>query len=408
MTVALPSPTPRRGRPDWTTLQAEADELAATVRPTLQPPLRGPREALRRAAAWRTALRNYGVNRGRHRAGRWDLLPLYFIWTTLRSCNFTCTYCDDHRGRKYPDLPTAGTLDTERALGLLKVMRTGTSSVYFAGGEPTLRKDLPVLVRAARDLRYDPIVVNTNASIFDRLLTKPGWSTFLADVDILVVSLDGLDLDDLARTWVTDEPEAVLRNLLLLHQLSQSMRFKLLVNTVIRPERLGDAADVLDLAERLGIWFTPVPMNVGPRTAAGLQESPEYRALVRRILERKEAGHRVTGSMRMNRRLLLGDQLTCRNTLKPHIDFDGRLAWPCKASVNVEPIWVDVLQFDDVDSLYAHASTLRDPTQFHGPGPEQCGADCNWAQNYTTDEYAWGLEHPGSLLGSVGEFLGRR
>ncbi len=407
MTAALPLAIAAPRRPDWPTLRAEADALADAVLPLLEPPRRGPREWIRRAGAWRTALRNYAVNRRRHRAGRWDLLPLYFIWTTLRACNFACTYCDDHRGRKYPDLPTDGTLDTEAALRLLRVMRTGTSSVYFAGGEPTLRKDLPTLVRAARDLRYHPIVVNTNGSIFDRLLTKDAWSTFLADVDILVVSLDGLDLDDLARTWVTRRPEAVLRNLLLLRRLAAPMRFKLMVNTVIRPDRLDDAADVLDLAADLGIWFTPVPMNVGPRAATGLLADPAYRALAERVLARKEGGQRVTGSARMNRRLLFGDPLTCRNTLKPHIDFDGRMAWPCKASVNREPAWIDVLQFDDVASLYDHASAVVDPTRFHGPGPDQCGADCNWAQNYTTDEYAWGLDHPLSLLGTIGEFIGR-
>ena len=399
---------PRPGHPDWRRLSAEAARIASELLPTLERPRRGPAEARRAVRAWSTGLANYAVNRRRHREGRWDLLPMYFIWTTLRSCNFTCTYCDDHRGRKYPDLPTAGTLDTAQGLELLRIMRTGTSSVYFAGGEPTLRKDLPILVRAARDLDYHPIVVNTNASVLDRLLRQDAWKAFLADVDILVVSLDGLDLDDLGRTWVTRHPEDVLRNLLILRQLAGPMRVKLLVNSVLRPGRLEDAADVLDLAADLGIWFTPVPMNEGPRAAAGLQQDPAYRSFAARILEAKERGQRITGSRRLNRRLLHGDRLTCRNTLKPHVDFDGRLAWPCKSSVNVEPVWVDVLEFEDLRSLYAHASTLRDPTDFHGPGAEQCGADCNWAQNYTTDEYAHGLDHPASLIAALGEFMGKR
>ncbi len=399
---------PRPGHPDWTRLSAEASDLAAELLPTLERPRRGPARARRAARAWTTALSNFATNRRRHRQGRWDLLPMYFIWTALRSCNFACTYCDDHRGRKYPDLPTEGTLNTEQGLKLLRVMRTGTSSVYFAGGEPLLRKDLPVLVRAARDMDYHPIVVNTNASIIDRLLRKAEWKTFLADVDILVVSLDGLDLEDLSETWVTRKPQDVLRNLLLLKELAEPMGVKLLVNSVVRPGRLQDASDVLDLATDLGIWFTPVPMNEGPRAASGLLQDPAYRSLAARILAAKKAGQRITGSRRMNHRLLHGDRLSCRNTLKPHVDFDGRLAWPCKASVNLEPLWIDVLQFDDLRTLYEHASTLRDPTNFHGQGPEQCGADCNWAQNYTTDEYAHGLDHPTRLVAALGEFIGRR
>jgi hypothetical protein len=99
----------------------------------------------------------------------------------------------------------------------------------------------------------------------------------------------------------------------------------------------------------------------------------------------------------------------CRNTLKPHVDYDGHLFWPCKASVNVEPRRIDVLRFENVDALYRFAAEQIDPKGFHGAGPQQCGASCNWAQNYSTDEYVHGLEHPWSLVRDVAEFVrGRR
>jgi hypothetical protein len=80
------------------------------------------------------------------------------------------------------------------------------------------------------------------------------------------------------------------------------------------------------------------------------------------------------------------------------------LVWPCKSSVNVAPARVRVLDHEDVDSLYAAASELVDPTRFKGPAKNQCGADCNWAQNYTTDAYRHGLEHPLALLRETVEF----
>ena len=110
----------------------------------------------------------------------------------------------------------------------------------------------------------------------------------------------------------------------------------------------------------------------------------------------------------MLRRLLWSEKLVCRNTLKPHVDYDGRLFWPCKASVNVEPRRIDVLRFDNVDALYRFAAEQIDPTGFHGPGPRQCGANCNWAQNYSTDAYAHGLEHPLSLVRDIAEFVRAR
>ncbi|HTM21319.1 MAG TPA: hypothetical protein VL172_12450, partial [Kofleriaceae bacterium] len=102
--------------PDLTALTAEATALARTLGPQLEPPRGGAAELRRRAASYATFARNYAVNRRRTRAGREDLLPLYFIWTLLRDCNFRCGYCDDHQGRKYPDLPRAGTHDTAAAL----------------------------------------------------------------------------------------------------------------------------------------------------------------------------------------------------------------------------------------------------------------------------------------------------
>ena len=395
----------RPGHPDLARLDAEADDLARAIAPHLEPPQARLARLDRRRRSVATAVRNFRHNRRLQRERREDLLPLYFIWTVHRACNFDCDYCDDHRGRKYPDLPTHGELTTDEALRLLRIMRTSTPSVYFAGGEPTLRKDLPRLTRAARDLDFDPIIVNSNGSAFDRLLQRPAWSGFMADVDICVVSLDGLDLGTLAEMWVYRRPEDVIRNLLLLRKLAPRYGLKLMVNTVIQPGRIEHARAVLDLVNDLGIWFCPVPMNTGPTVSHELAVDPEYAELAALILARQKAGFRISGSPRMNRRLLHSEPLDCRNTLKPHVDHDGTLFWPCKASVNVPPQQLRVLDHPDVASIWAEGRRRVDPTGFCGSGAGQCGARCNWAQNYSTDAYAHGLAHPTSLLRDVVSFL---
>ena len=97
---------PRAGHPDWPRLQAEALEIAQRVRPSLEPPQTGWREQRRRLRSYATAARNFAVNRRRARAGREDLLPLYFIWTLLRTCNFHCDYCDECTNRsRYSGIP---------------------------------------------------------------------------------------------------------------------------------------------------------------------------------------------------------------------------------------------------------------------------------------------------------------
>ncbi len=390
-------------RPDLELFAREARALAERVRPNLVAPEGRIEHARRVAASIGTASRSYLENRRRARAGREDLLPLYFIWTTHNMCNFLCTYCDNHRGARYPELSDEGTLDTREGFRLLEVMRTRASSVYFAGGEPTLRKDLPELVAHARALDYYPIVINTNASAFDRLLAMPSWSTFPRDIDTIVVSLDGLELDFLSRTWGTKSPEAVLANLYLLAELADEYRIKLMVNCVVQPGHIRHARDVLDFARDLGVWFTTVPMNTGAAINDRLADDSEYRAFADLVLARKREGQRITGSLRMNRRLLFSEPFDCRNTLKPHIDHDGALYWPCKPSVLVEPARVPVLDFDHVDDLWAECTSRIDPTRFS----ERCGGHCNWAQNYSTDAYAHGLLHPLSLVSEVSGFLGR-
>ncbi len=396
---------PRAGHPDWRSLDAAAAEIAGRVLPELETPRGGAREWLRRVRAYATTAHHFVVNRRLLRAGREDLRPLYFIWTLLRTCNFRCPYCDDHRGQRYPDLPKEGTLSTADGIQLLRILRTGTPSVYFSGGEPILRKDLPQLTRAARDLDYFPIIVNTNGSMIDRLLERGEWGTWLADTDIVIVSVDALHLPTLQRMWAYGHPERVLCNLLLLHRLSGPMRFKLMVNTVIQPDALEHARDVLDFANDLGIWFCPVPLNTGPVVHRGLAADRAYLDLAALILQRKAKGYPISGSPRMLRRLLHSEPLACCNTLKPHVDHDGHLFWPCKASVNVAPARINVLQFEDVESLYGYAVKRIDPAGFHGPGVRQCGGNCNWAQNYATDAYVYGLRHPLGLVGEIAEFL---
>lgn len=396
---------PRAGHPDWPVLMQEARELAAELRPLLSKPDNAMRNLRRRMSSYRTLAQNYLYNRKLTQDGREDLRPLYFIWTLLRTCNFACEYCDDHQGHRYPELSNEGVLDTEQAKQLLKVMRTRTPSVYFAGGEPTIREDLPELTRHAHALGYYPIIINTNGSLLHRQLRKPQWHDWLANMDIIIVSLDGLDLEMLNGMWVYRRSDDVIRNLLMLRELRDEMGFKLMVNCVIQPGHTDEARAVLDFANDMGIHFCQVPVNVGPVVDGHLLTDPGYAELAETILERKKARYKISGSLRMNRRLLYAEPLNCRNTIKPHIDYDGNLVWPCKACVNVKPDYVNVLKFDHVDDLYRYASSRINPTRFHGPAANQCGANCNWAQNYSTDAYVQGLRNPMSLVRDVFDFL---
>ena len=76
-------------------------------------------------------------------------------------CNVACDYCTITPAMRERALPTRA---------ILRELREGREAGYdrvsFTGGEPTIRKDLLGLVRAARELGYSDIKVQSNGLLF--------------------------------------------------------------------------------------------------------------------------------------------------------------------------------------------------------------------------------------------------
>ena len=403
---------PRPGHPNFDKCHREALDLAARIAPVITKDADltaadRARDALRRAKALRRVAGNYLLNRRRYRRGDHALRPLYVIWTMLNACNFRCTYCDNHQGEKYFDVPDPGRLNTEQAKRLLEVMITGTPALYWCGGEPTLRQDLPELLDHAWNLGFFPNMINTNGSLFHKRLLAPAWKDFLWQMDIVITSLDALNLSLLDELWGVRAAEQVVTNLLLLRKLRKSVRFKLAVNTVITRETIDEARAVFDLTCDLDLWFVPVPVNYKHRPDGEMIADPRYRELAELILKRKKAGYKVIGSEGLLRRLLFCEPYRCFPALKPHVWSNGEICWPCRAAANVEPVNVQLLDHESFDEAYEAGRRRISPDFFHGPAENQCGGDCAWMQNYTTARYLEGLTNPLSsgFLGEVREFV---
>jgi len=112
----------------------------------------------------------------------------------LTRCNLRCRHCyinPEQHGRK--------TLPSGTITSWLKTLvdKTQASNLIFIGGEPTLRPDLPLLIRAARDMGYASITVDTNGFFFNRILDK----VTPEEVDYFSVGLDGSckDVNDRIR-----------------------------------------------------------------------------------------------------------------------------------------------------------------------------------------------------------------
>jgi 12,18-didecarboxysiroheme deacetylase len=113
------------------------------------------------------------------------------VWNITSACNLRCVHCYASAGKAEKELTTA------QGLELISTLKDyGAPVILFSGGEPTIRKDLPVLIDAAvkAGLRA---VISTNGTLIDRDMAMRFSDLGLSYIG---VSLDGLgDVNDKFR-----------------------------------------------------------------------------------------------------------------------------------------------------------------------------------------------------------------
>ncbi|MEP7335275.1 MAG: GTP 3',8-cyclase MoaA, partial [Actinomycetota bacterium] len=124
-------------------------------------------------------------------------------------CNFRCTYCMPPEGLEW--LPRAEVLSFEEIARLVaELARLGVDEVRLTGGEPLVRRELPVLVRMLADTPgVRDLSLTTNGVLLDRLAQA------LVDAGLrrINVSLDSLDHVRFAELTRRDALDEVLRGL---------------------------------------------------------------------------------------------------------------------------------------------------------------------------------------------------
>jgi len=119
-------------------------------------------------------------------------------------CNVQCDYCTITREMRAKNLDAAAI-----AAALERGAREGLTSAAFGGGEPTIRKDLPRLVKLARGLGYTSIKISSNGLMYaypeyvDRLLA--------AGADLFHLALMGWNRQMYARIMGREEHYDLVR-----------------------------------------------------------------------------------------------------------------------------------------------------------------------------------------------------
>jgi cyclic pyranopterin phosphate synthase len=124
-------------------------------------------------------------------------------------CNFRCRYCMPAEGLEW--VPRDEVLTFEEIARLVRVLAAmGVEEVRLTGGEPLVRRDLPVLVEMlAATPGVEDLSLTTNGVMLDRM-TKPLVEAGLRRVN---VSLDSLSHTRFAEITRRDALDRVLRGL---------------------------------------------------------------------------------------------------------------------------------------------------------------------------------------------------
>ena len=124
-------------------------------------------------------------------------------------CNFRCTYCMPAEGLEW--LPRDEVLTFEEIARLVGVLaRMGVDEVRLTGGEPLVRRDLPVLVELLASIPgVRDLSLTTNGVLLDRL----AGPLVAAGLRRINVSLDSLDHVRFAEITRRDALDKVLRGL---------------------------------------------------------------------------------------------------------------------------------------------------------------------------------------------------
>ena len=147
----------------------------------------------------------------------------YLRISLIERCNLRCTYCMPEAG--VPLSPKSHLMTYEEIFEIAKTfVKHGVNKIRLTGGEPLIRKDIPVILEKLATLPVE-LSITSNAVIIDRFID------ILKDngVKSVNISLDSLQKDKFASITRRNQFDKVYDNILLL--LKEG--FKVKINAVL-------------------------------------------------------------------------------------------------------------------------------------------------------------------------------
>ena len=178
-------------------------------------------------------------------------LPCSVVLEITHLCNLQCPVCFSDAGSRDLEDPDLEQIEFwyRQAYAV-----AGPCSIQLSGGEPTLRDDLPAIIRIGKQLGFSFIQLNTNGV---RLASNSGYAQNLKDAGLTTVYLqfDGVD-DNVYRT-LRGKP-LLGEKLLAIEHCGQAGLGVVLVPTLVP----GVNTDAIGAIVKLGVNLAPVVRGI--------------------------------------------------------------------------------------------------------------------------------------------------
>jgi MoaA/NifB/PqqE/SkfB family radical SAM enzyme len=301
----------------------------------------------------------------------YPVMTSFYITTR---CNLKCSYCLCS-GMKWREL------DTERTFKILEKIRPGNPGLAITGGETLIRPDLIEILRRAKQLRFSPLSLTTNALLLDKS------ESALQYADYLIISLDSVN----AEKWdavlgVRGAAVEIISNIQRYKMLEQKYRYRMILNCVVTSSTIDDVYGVLEFCRNLDVPLGIVPQNNWTVPDKDLISNPAYYKLVRDVIAMKQNGYRIGVSDLFLWQILTFPEHNCYPSLVPKVYPDGSLFFPCR---HLNRVYGNILDYPSLVEMMKEA--------YQREGLPECSSDSQKCFMSCYLEFANALEHPDSL-----------
>ncbi|MCD1295634.1 hypothetical protein CUJ83_11560 [Methanocella sp. CWC-04] len=210
--------------------------------------------------------------------------PLVLTHNTTSLCNCKCKTCDLWKKSPYHK----NDLTKEEVFKMLDDAKQAGMIGYVAwGGEPLMRKDLPELLRHAKQNGLATTIITNGYYLEDRSEEIAPYT------DCIIVSIDAADeLHDEMR-GVHGIREKALKGI----EKCKGLKIRVMINSVISSLNIDKVDGLIMLSKELDVPIAFEPLNVYPGYNEHLKpDDATIKDVFLKIIEYKSSGHRIVNS----------------------------------------------------------------------------------------------------------------